>query len=124
MPNGLHEVRGFHGGSTKSWNFSIPDPANRANQTKILGRSLPRALSASRAIPERRSRDGANEERGLYVTRYFLSSVDLSRPSECMRQAIDSLRGWKLYLQRIGTMEPVFANLRHSKRMNHLNFCG
>ena len=35
-----------------------------------------------------------------------------------MRQAIDSPRGRQLYSQRIGTVEPVFANLRHNKRLD------
>ncbi len=41
-----------------------------------------------------------------------------------MRQAIDSPRGRQLYSQRIGTVEPVFANLRHNKRLNRLNYRG
>ncbi|MEJ6003859.1 transposase [Paucibacter sp. AS307] len=41
-----------------------------------------------------------------------------------MRQAIDSPRGRQLYSQRIGTVEPVFANLRHNKRLNRLNHRG
>lgn len=41
-----------------------------------------------------------------------------------MRQAIDSPRGRQLYSQRIGTVEPVFANLRHNKRLSRLNHRG
>ena len=41
-----------------------------------------------------------------------------------MRRAIDSPRGRQLYSQRIGTVEPVFANLRHNKRLNRLNHRG
>jgi len=36
---------------------------------------------------------------------------------ERMRRAIDSPRGRRLYGQRIGTVEPVFGNLRHNKRL-------
>ena len=35
--------------------------------------------------------------------------------TERMKQAIDSPRGRRLYGLRIGTVEPVFANLRHNK---------
>lgn len=35
-----------------------------------------------------------------------------------MRQAIDSSRGRSLYSRRIATVEPVFVNIRHHKRMN------
>ncbi len=35
-----------------------------------------------------------------------------------MRAAIDSERGRKLYGRRIATVEPVFANLRHNKRLD------
>jgi len=38
-----------------------------------------------------------------------------------MRQAIDSPRGRQLYSQRIGTVEPVFGNIRHNKRLTRLN---
>lgn len=38
--------------------------------------------------------------------------------TERMRAAIDSERGRKLYGRRIATVEPVFANLRHNKRLD------
>jgi len=62
--------------------------------------------------------------RGRQVTRFFAKPKDDSDPSERMRRAIDSPRGRRLYSQRIGTVEPVFANLRHNKRLNRLNHRG
>ena len=41
---------------------------------------------------------------------------DNTHPSERMRQAIDSPKVRQLNSQRFGTVEPVFANLRHNKR--------
>ena len=41
-----------------------------------------------------------------------------------MKCAIDSARGRRLYSQRIGTVEPVFGNLRHNKRLARLNLRG
>jgi hypothetical protein len=38
--------------------------------------------------------------------------------TERMKQAIDSPRGRKLYSQRMATVEPVFANIRHNKRLD------
>lgn len=38
--------------------------------------------------------------------------------TERMKQAIDSPRGRKLYSQRMATVEPVFANIRHNKQLN------
>jgi transposase len=35
-----------------------------------------------------------------------------------MKDAIDSARGRSIYSQRIATVEPVFANLRHNKRLD------
>jgi len=58
------------------------------------------------------------------VTQFMPKIIDFSNPSERMRQAIDSERGRRLYSQRIGTVEPVFANIRHNKRMNRLNLRG
>jgi transposase len=43
---------------------------------------------------------------------------------ELMKRAIDSLRGRQLYSQRIGTVEPVFANLRHHKRLGRFTLRG
>lgn len=62
--------------------------------------------------------------RGRQVSRFLPKAADLSHPSERMRRAIDSPRGRQLYSQRIGTVEPVFANLRHNKRLNRLNYRG
>jgi hypothetical protein len=35
-----------------------------------------------------------------------------------MKRAIDSPKGRRLYGQRMATVEPVFANLRHNKRLD------
>jgi transposase len=43
---------------------------------------------------------------------------------DVMRRAIDSPRGRGLYSKRIGTVEPVFANIRHNKRMNRFTLRG
>jgi len=41
-----------------------------------------------------------------------------------MRRAIDSPRGRQPYSQRIGTVEPVFGNILHNKRLTRLNHSG
>jgi hypothetical protein len=58
-----------------------------------------------------------NDGRGRQVTRFKPKVKDSSHP-------IDSPRGRQLYSQRIGTVEPVFANLRHNKRLTRLNHRG
>jgi hypothetical protein len=65
-----------------------------------------------------------NEGRGRQVARFVPKAKDSHHPSERMRQAIDSPRGRQPYSQRIGTVEPVFANLRHNKRLIRLNHRG
>ena len=65
-----------------------------------------------------------NDGRGRQVTRFEPKPKDPTHPSERMRQAIDSPKGRQLYSQRIGTVEPVFANIRHNKRLNRLNHRG
>jgi transposase len=65
-----------------------------------------------------------NDGRGRQVTRFVAKPKDLTHPSERMRQAIDSPTGRQLYSQRIGTVEPVFANIRHNKRLTRLNHRG
>ncbi len=44
--------------------------------------------------------------------------------TQLMKQAIDSDRGRRIYSQRIATVEPVFANIRHNKRMNRFTVRG
>jgi transposase len=65
-----------------------------------------------------------NDGRGRQVTRFEPKVKDLAHPSERMRQAIDSPKGRRLYSQRIGTVEPVFANIRYNKRLTRLNHRG
>lgn len=43
---------------------------------------------------------------------------------EAMKQRIDSPEGRRRYSQRIGTVEPVFANIRHNKRLNRFTLRG
>lgn len=65
-----------------------------------------------------------NYGRGRQVTRFEPKPKDNTHPSERMRQAIDSPKGRQLYSQRFGTVEPVFANIRHNKRLTRLNHRG
>ena len=44
--------------------------------------------------------------------------------TQLMKQAIDSARGRQLYSRRIATVEPVFANLRHNKRLDRFTLRG
>lgn len=44
--------------------------------------------------------------------------------SDRMKQAIDSARGRQLYGRRFATVEPVFGNLRHNKRLNRFTLRG
>ena len=59
-----------------------------------------------------------------YVTKFEPHVQDALSAPVCMRYAIDSPRGRQLYSQRIGTVEPVFGNLRHNKRLTRLNHRG
>jgi hypothetical protein len=44
--------------------------------------------------------------------------------TEQMKQAIDSPEGRARYAQRMATVEPVFANLRHNKQLNRFTLRG
>jgi transposase len=63
-----------------------------------------------------------NAKRGRQVARFQQANVD--HPSQRMQRAIDSERGRRLYSRRIATVEPVFANLRHHKRLNRFTLRG
>ena len=62
--------------------------------------------------------------RGRQVARFEAKQADPNDPSERMRRAIDSAQGRRLYSQRMGTVEPVFANIRHHKRMSRFTLRG
>ncbi|MEK8047523.1 IS1182 family transposase [Ideonella margarita] len=49
---------------------------------------------------------------------------DPNEPIHRMRAAIDSAHGRQLYSQRIATVEPVFGNLRHNKRLSRFTVRG
>jgi transposase len=44
--------------------------------------------------------------------------------TQLMKRAIDSARGRAIYSRRIATVEPVFANLRHNKRLDRFTLRG
>lgn len=57
---------------------------------------------------------------------FFRGRVEngVASPSERMKQAIDSERGRQLYGRRFATVEPVFGNLRHNKRLHRFTLRG
>ena len=62
--------------------------------------------------------------KGRVVSLFGRALVDDNDPSQKMRNAIDSPRGRALYSRRIATVEPVFANIRHHKRMSRFTVRG
>jgi Transposase DDE domain len=58
------------------------------------------------------------------VSRFGRALVNDNDPSQRMRNAIDSPHGRRLYSRRIATVEPVFANIRHHKRMSRFTLRG
>lgn len=62
--------------------------------------------------------------RGRQVARFAALQRAAGDPSQRMREAIDSVPGRRLYSQRIATVEPVFANIRHHKRMSRFTLRG
>ena len=62
--------------------------------------------------------------RGRQVARFQPRQRAADDPSQRMREAIDSAQGRRLYSQRIATVEPVFANIRHHKGMSRFTLRG
>ena len=58
------------------------------------------------------------------VAIFYKNQPTLAPASALMRQAIDSDRGRALYSQRIGTVEPVFGNIRYNKQLNRFTLRG
>ena len=57
---------------------------------------------------------------------FFRGQADTAIPSasQRMKLALDSARGKHLYGRRFATVEPVFGNLRHNKRLNRFTLRG
>lgn len=56
---------------------------------------------------------------------FFIGKLpDKNVHTERMKQRIDSAEGRALYGRRFATVEPVFANLRHNKRLNRFTLRG
>ena len=62
--------------------------------------------------------------KGRTVSLFGRALADENDPSQKMRRAIDSPPGRALYSRRIATVEPVFANIRHHKRMSRFTLRG
>jgi transposase len=52
------------------------------------------------------------------VSFFYPNQASPKQATELMKRAIDSPQGRHLYSQRFGTVEPVFANIRHAKRLD------
>ena len=83
-----------------------------------------RAEDCGRCELRRQCLKQPDKGRGRQVSRFGRALVDAKDPSERMRRAIDSPQGRRLYSQRIATVEPVFANLRHHKRLSRFTLRG
>jgi transposase len=58
------------------------------------------------------------------VAKFASGQASPHAATELMKRAIDSARGREIYSQRIATVEPVFANLRHNKGLNRFTLRG
>ena len=58
------------------------------------------------------------------VSMFVKGQPSTHEASELMKRAIDSAQGRRIYSQRIATVEPVFANLRHNKRLDRFTVRG
>ena len=56
---------------------------------------------------------------------FFIGKLpDKNVHTQAMKQRIDSAEGRALYGRRFAVVEPVFANLRHNKRLNRFTLRG
>lgn len=58
------------------------------------------------------------------MTQTTRSPTPEGNASARMRVRIDSEQGRALYSKRVGTVEPVFGNIRHNKRLCRFNLRG
>ena len=62
---------------------------------------------------------------GTYRRRTLSICIETANPRcQAMREKVDTPEAKERYSYRMGTIEPVFANLRHAKGMNRINYRG
>ena len=84
-----------------------------------------RVETHEREAKPKHPRDGGDESELFFdEAKVPVEVIVVPNPSERMKRAIDTERGRRLYSQRIGTVEPVFGNLRHNQRLARLNLRG
>jgi len=66
----------------------------------------------------RKPENGGSRQMALLMKRQSATHT------EAMRQRIDTPEGRAQYARRMGTVEPVFGNLRHNKRLNRFTLRG
>lgn len=96
----------------------------RTGQGPRYQRFEAQAQDCSRCHLRTRCQRDITSTRGRQVSRFEAKRADEHDPSERMRRAIDSPQGRRLYSQRIATVEPVFANIRHHKGMRRFTLRG
>jgi len=115
-----------------------PPRGGVARQSRILGRRWVAACAAVAAARPRAAGWRTSSARcagppacgqpdrtaARKVSLFHASEIDPNDPSQRMRRAIDSPQGRRLYSRRIATVEPVFANLRHNKRLSRFTLRG
>jgi transposase len=101
---------------------------SNGSQCKTNGRSHHKFTGAlASCVPcEHRQRCLRHPERTRVrqVSIFERNQASPHQPIELMKRAIDSPQGRRLYSQRIATVEPVFANIRHNKRLNRFTLRG
>jgi transposase len=65
-----------------------------------------------------------NQEAVRQVAIFYRNQASPFTHTEAMRRRIDSPEGRKLYGRRIATVEPVFGNLRHNKKLDRFTLRG
>ena len=98
-----------------------------ANKILALHQAQDKQGIAQALEPKRQARINALRQEAAR-TREFLASTPkrLNRKAQELKTNItdDLPRGRQLYSQRIGTVEPVFGNIRYNKRLTRLNHRG
>jgi transposase len=123
-----HEHFAFHGDHTATCPAGKTLTSNGAIYTHTTGARVQQFKARDEDCRgcERKHRCLKNPAtgKGRTVSLFGRALVDDDDPSQRMRTAIDSPRGRALYSRRIATVEPVFANIRHHKRMSRFTLRG
>jgi len=87
---------------------------------KAVAYQAPKAACCGCHLRDKCLRSKKTEARQVHI----FSGGGIGKLTDEMREKIDTVEGRTMYSKRLGIVEPVFANIRTHKRLDHFTLAG